>query len=124
MCISISTWQRLGPLDCRDDLLSPQPVESGHEARGGVGQRAVIARVDDLWLDGLEHRQHGGHQLGHAPGDDRDGRAAHGLRGAGQALHLHLDQLLVFPRWIVGEEKEGKEIRKGGEVEICVNIPW
>lgn len=90
------TWQRLGPLDSGDDLLPPQPVQGGHEPGGGVRQRAVVARVDDLGLDGLEHGQHGGHQLGHAPGDDRDGQVE-GLGGAGRTLHLHLDQLLVFP---------------------------
>lgn len=98
-CLFI-TWQRLGPLHRWDDLLPPQPVESGHEPRGGVGQGAVIARVDDLWLDGLEHRQHCGHELGHGPGDDRDGHDG----------DFHLGQLLVFPR--CGEERRKKRRRK------------
>ena len=116
----VVTWQWLGPLYCRDDLLPPQPVESGHEPRGGVGQRAVVARVDDLWLDGLEHRQHGGHKLGHAPGDDWNRHVVDGLWWSRTLLHLHLDQLLVFPRWgtrrerAEGKERKGKE-RKGKE---------
>lgn len=92
------TWQRLGPLDRRDDLLPPQLVESGHEARGRVGQRAVVARVDDLRLDGLQHRQHGGHQLGHAAWDDRHRQVSDWLRRYGRLLHLNLHQLLVLPR--------------------------
>lgn len=109
----VVTWQWLGPLHCRDDLLPPQPVESGHEAWGGVGQRAVVARVDDLWLDGLEHRQHGGHKLGHAPGDHWNRHVADGLWGSRALLHFHLDQLLVFPRWGMRRERTvGKERRR------------
>lgn len=65
------TWQSLGPLDGGDDLAAAQPVEGGHEAGGGVGQAAVVAGVDGVRLDGLEQRQHGGHQLRHALGHQR-----------------------------------------------------
>lgn len=47
------TWQGFGPLDSGDDLVAPESVQRGHEARGGVGDGAVIARVHDLGLDGL-----------------------------------------------------------------------
>lgn len=62
------TWQSLGPLHSRDDLSAAQPVEGSHEASGGVRQGAVVAGVKGVWLDGLQQRQHRGHELRHALG--------------------------------------------------------
>lgn len=54
MYCTLLTWQSLGPLDSRDDLTASKPVEGGHEAGGGVGQGAVVASIDGIWLYGLQ----------------------------------------------------------------------
>lgn len=106
------TWQSLGPLDGGHDLAAAQPVEGGHEAGGGVGQAAVVAGVDGVWLDGLEQRQHGGRQLRHALGHQRAAlhRQAGGLlrRVAGQGA-LHPVVLLGFASYARSKKghKEG-----------------
>lgn len=65
------TRKGFGPLDCRDDLAAAQAVKCRHEAGGRVRDGAVVARVNDLWLNGFEQGQHGGHQLGHGLGHQR-----------------------------------------------------
>lgn len=62
------TWECFGPLDSRNDLLTPQSVERGHEAGGCVWHGAVIASVDGLRFNGFQQGQHGGNELRHALG--------------------------------------------------------
>ena len=91
------TWQGLGPLDSRNDLPASQPVQGGHESRGGVGHRAVVAGIDGVWLNGLEKGQHGGDELGHGPGHQGTGLGQGGraeLRRGARLDPLQTVQLL------------------------------
>lgn len=97
----VSTWQRFGPLDGGDELASSQSVQGRHEPRGRVRDRAVVAGVNGLGLDGFEQRQHGGHQLRHGFGDQRSSlrhRRRRKLDRVRLLYAFHL-QLLGFPCW-------------------------
>lgn len=92
VCV-LSTGQRFGPLDSGDELASSQSVQGVHEPCGGVCERAVVAGVNGLGLDGFQQRQHGGHQLRHGFGDQRS-RLGHRRRSqlgrVGLLYTLHL----------------------------------
>lgn len=86
------TWDRLCPLDCSDHLAAAQHVESGEDPPAGVGQGAVIARVEHLGLDDLEQGHQGGRQLGQGRG--HDALVAGRLRSLACARHAALLQPL------------------------------
>lgn len=101
------TWQSFGPLDGGDDLSPPKSVQGGHKACGGVGDGAVVARVHDFRLDGLQQWQHGGdkprHGLEHQWGLMLAGHE--GRRLGWSLLHFQTDQLFIFACWNREEEK-------------------
>lgn len=95
LCI---TWDCLRPLDCSDHLAAAQHVECGEDPPAGVGQGAVIARVEHLGLDDLEQGHQGGCELGQRGGHDAlAARRLRGVAGARRALLQPLDLLLGLP---------------------------
>lgn len=90
------TWDRLCPLDCGDHLATAQHVERGEDPPAGVGQGAVVARVEHLGLDDLEQGHQGGRQLRQRRGHDAlvGGRLRRLARARRAALLQPLDLLL------------------------------
>lgn len=95
------TWYRLSPLDCSHHLPPSQHVEGGEYPPAGVGQGAVVARVQHLRLNHLQQGHQGRGQLRQGGGNDalvsRRFRAIPRCRCASLLDSFYL--LLCFSSW-------------------------